>query len=134
MHFLKKLNPEWALRIGFGLMYLYAGFNLFNQPALWRSFLPLWYTQIIASLMPVEIYFRLQGIIEIIVGLLFLAWFFGRWGVLVGTLYSIAEFLFILLFTGVNLITFRDIGLLGAAIALLIFILSSRADKSHYTQ
>ena len=76
--------------------------------------------------MPVELYLRLQGIAEITVGLFFLAWFFNHWGILLGTLYAIAEFSFILIFKGVDLITFRDIGLLGAACALLILMVSSR--------
>ena len=126
---LKKINPEWPLRLGFGLMYLYAGFHLFNDPAPWRSYLPVWYAQSIGEVMSVELYLRLQGIVEIVAGLLFLAWFFGRRGVLVGTLYALVEFLLILLLTGVDLITFRDIGLLGGAIALLILIFSSHTNS-----
>ncbi|MFN7088705.1 MAG: hypothetical protein ACK4NX_02745 [Candidatus Paceibacteria bacterium] len=128
-----KISMEWPLRLGLGLMYLYAGFQLFNQPVLWRSFLPVWYAGIIERVISVETYLRMQGIAEIFIGLLFLvplelvltgwAWFSGKWGVFAGTLYAIIEFLFILIFTGVDLITFRDIGLLGAAVALLIISL-----------
>ena len=115
MSFVSRIKPEWALRIGLGLMYLYSGFDLFYNPARWRGFAPGW----ISRAIPVDIFLRTQGIGEIILGLLFLAWFSGRIGVLIASALSAFEMFLILIFVGVNPITFRDVGLLGAAIASL---------------
>lgn len=120
MAFFQKIPVQWPLRLGLGLTYLYSGFELFNQPLLWRSFLPVWYANFVSGILSVELYLRLQGIVEIVMGLLFLAWFAGKLGVRIAAVYMALEMAFILVFTGIDLITFRDIGLLGAAIALFI--------------
>lgn len=49
-----------------------------------------------------------------------LAWFSGIWGVRAAAIFSTLEMAAILLFTGIDPITFRDIGLLGASSTLLI--------------
>ena len=116
----KKISPEWVLRIGLGLTYLYSGVGLFNQPALWRSFLPIWYAKFVAVVLPVETYLRLQGVVEVVLGFLFLAWLSGKWGVKIASAYMMLEMAFILIFVGIDLITFRDIGLLAAAATLLL--------------
>lgn len=120
MDILKKIHPAWALRIGLGTMYLYSGYDLFYHPTSWIWAVPKWYAYIVTSVFSLEMYLRFQGIMELVIGLLFIAWFFGTWGVRVGAIFATVEFLFILIFVGVDLITFRDIGLLGAALALLI--------------
>lgn len=124
MTFFQKFSPGLVLRLGLGLTYLYSGFQLFSQPGLWRSFLPIWYANFIDGILPVETYLRLQGVTEVVMGLLFLAWFSGGWGVRIAAAYMVLEMAFILAFTGIDLITFRDIGLLAAALALLIITIS----------
>lgn len=120
MNFLQKFHPEWALRLGLGLMYLYSGYDLFYNPQHWYGFVPKWFSQAVTQAAPIEAYLRFQGIAEFIIGLLFLAWFSGRWGVRIATIAATLEMALILLFVGIDPITFRDIGLLGAAMALLI--------------
>lgn len=120
MNFLMKIQPQWPLRLGLGLMYFYSGSQLLSQPSLWRSFLPVWYAEFVAGIMPIETYLRLQGVTEIVMGLLFFTWFSGKWGVRIASSFLALEMAFVLIFTGVNLITFRDIGLLAAAFTLLI--------------
>lgn len=73
---------------------------------------------------PIEMYLRLQGIGEFIIGVLFLAWFLGKLGPRIAAILSVLEIASILLFVGIDLITFRDIGLLGAALALLTLLFS----------
>lgn len=131
MTFFQKFSPGLVLRLGLGLTYLYSGFQLFNQPGLWRSFLPIWYANFIAGILSVETYLRLQGVTEVIMGLLFFAWFSGVWGVRIAAAYMALEMALILVFTGVDLITFRDIGLLAAALALLIITTSHSSSPKN---
>ena len=120
MNFLSKLNPAWPLRLGLGFMYIYSGYDLFSNPQHWYGFVPQWLSQAATQIVSVEAYLRLQGMGEIILGLLFLAWFSGQWGVRIASILAALEMALILIFIGIDPITFRDIGLLGAALALLI--------------
>jgi|SRR3989338_2140096 len=120
MDFLQKINPAWSLRLGLGLMYIYSGFDLFYYPYHWYGFVPQWFSQAVTSTVSIEIYLRLQGAGEFVMGLLFLAWFSGAWGLRIASILAVLEMTLILLFVGIDPITFRDIGLLGAALALLV--------------
>lgn len=126
MTFLNKLNPAWALRLGLGFMYLYSGSDLFYNPQHWYGFVPKWFSQAVTQVASVEAYLKLQGVAEMIIGVLFLAWFFGANGVRLAAGLAALEMALILLFVGIDPITFRDIGLLGAAIALLVMSSQSR--------
>ena len=137
MIILKKINPEWSLRLGLGLMYLYSGYDLFMHPTAWVWAIPFWLRVVIGSVAALNSYLRFQGIIEIIFAAVFLAWFLpkglARWTALLATL----EFAAILILAFMPwsetnfLITFRDIGLLGAASAL--FILLSKENGSRFS-
>lgn len=129
MNWLKNFKPLWALRLGLGLMYLYSGYDLFYNPKHWYGFVPQWFSQTITQIGPIETYLRLQGLGEFVIGLLFLAWFFGMRGVRIAAALAVLEMALILLFVGIDPITFRDIGLLGAAIALLI--MSFQSSQHH---
>jgi len=118
-NFLTKLRPELFLRAGFGIMYLYSGFDLFYNPQHWYGFVPQWFSRIIAPI-PVETYLRIQGSGEIVIGLLFLIPFFGTRGWRIAALIAVLEMLLITVLVGIDPITFRDIGLLGGAAALFI--------------
>lgn len=122
MKFFERISPEWPLRLGLGLMYLYSGYKLFYFPQNWYGFVPQWFSQTVTSVISINTYLRFQGIAEFIIGLLFLSWFSGMRGIQLAALFAIGEFLLILIFVGIDLITFRDIGLLGAATTLLIII------------
>lgn len=114
------------MRLGLGLMYLYSGYDLFYHPTAWLWAVPKWYAQIVTPVSSLELYLRFQGVAEFAIGLLFLAWFSGAWGVRAASAFAALEMAAILIFVGVDPITFRDIGLLGAALALLII---SSKDK-----
>lgn len=126
MHLIQKLDPTWALRLGLGLMFLYSGSSLFYTPEQWYGFAPQWFSDAISSIISFNVYLRIQGIGEFLVGLLMLAWFSGTTGVRIASVLATLEMAGILLFTGVDLITFRDIGLLGAAIALTILVFQEK--------
>lgn len=118
-----KINPLWPLRLGLGLMYIYSGYDLFYHPKSWLWAVPSWFTEIVSPIISIEAFIRFQGVIEFIVALLLLAWFLGRWGVRAAAMFSTLEMAAILLFSGIDAITFRDLGLLGGSTALLILSL-----------
>lgn len=132
MKFIQRINPQWALRLGLGLMYLYSGSDLFYNPQHWYGFAPQWFMDLVTSFVSMDTYLRIQGIGEFVLGLLFLAWFSGKWGVRIASLIATVELASILLFVGADLVTFRDIGLLGAALALLIVSLKSDSTNPPY--
>ena len=115
-----KISPLWPLRLGLGLMYIYSGYDLFYHPTSWVWAVPPWFAQLISPIISVVAFLRFQGIVEFLMALLLLAWFSGKWSVRIVAIFSTLEMAAVLLFTGIDLITFRDIGLLGASSALLI--------------
>lgn len=127
---LGKVSPEWSLRIGLALMYFYSGYDLLTHPTAWTWALPLWLKQIISSVLPVVTYLRIQGVVEIVLAILLLAWFLParhlRWVALL----SAAEMAGILAISGNFATTFRDIGLLGASLALLLILVGRDADQN----
>ena len=128
MNLLYKINPAWPLRLGLGVMYLYSGIDLMRHPTAWHWALPYWFRQIIVTGIPLNTYLEIQGAVEVVFALVLLAWFLPRSAARIVVFLSILEFGAILVFAFLPfseanfLITFRDIGLLGAAIALYILI------------
>lgn len=125
MKFLLKVSPEWSLRIGIGIMYLYSGFDLILHPKAWTWALPYWTKQMMGEVMPVETYLQLQGGVEILMALCLLAWFLKqhrliKYVALLSTLEMAGILMLAFLPWNPNnfLITFRDIGLLGGSLAL----------------
>ena len=105
------------LRIGLALTLLYAGISIFIAPTNWVGFVPAW----MDAFYPAESFIIIHGALDVLlaVGLLsgrFL-WFFS--GV---TFFNLTS---ILLFYGVDDVTFRDMGLAFAALALFVRSISS---------
>ena len=113
-------------------MYLYSGFDLFSHPTAWVWALPPWFSQAVGSIVPIETYLKFQGIVEIVMALLFLLWFLPKIGLQIAAFISSAELLFILLFAPFSqfLITFRDIGVLGASLALFLISLQKHGPPT----
>lgn len=129
MAFLQKIQPEWVLRITLGFTYLYSGQDLVRHPTAWIWAIPFWLREIMGVVLDVLFYIRIQGVIEVLFALVLLVWFIkGRWVRYVAFL-SLLEFAAILIlafspFSETNFtVTFRDIGLLGSALALFILLL-----------
>lgn len=112
---------ELALRLGLGIMYLYSGFDLLFEPEHWYGFLPYWFSDFISRFVDTFTYIRLQGGVEIAFGIVFIAWFLPRKAVKISALLAALEMASILVFVGVDHITFRDIGLLGAGLSLFLW-------------
>lgn len=131
---LQKFKPEWALRLGLGLMYIYSGFDLFYYPHHWYGFVPRWFSQIVNQVSSIDGYLRLQGVGEFVIGLLFLAWFGGKLGVRIASILAVLEMALIIVFVGIDPITFRDIGLLGAAVAIFVISLGNNNNNGAIKQ
>jgi hypothetical protein len=115
---------EWSLRISLGLTYLYSGFDLFMHPTAWVWALPFWLRGIIESVVSVTSYIKFQGLTELVFALVMLVWVLPRGIVRWVSLISALEFVAILAlgfmpWNATNFTTtFRDIGLVGASLAL----------------
>lgn len=125
MDFLKKISPLWPLRLGLGIMYLYSAYDIFLHPTAWYWALrplPQFLQVIINNQIGINNYLRLQAAGELLLALALLAWFLPRrvaqWAAGLVAL----EMAAILFLVGIDAVTFRDIGLLGAAVSLFILL------------
>jgi hypothetical protein len=119
--FSQKKFPEWTLRLGLGCMFLYSGLDLLRHPTGWYWAvrpLPMVIQNLINTSIGIDRYLQMQGIAELIFAAVFFAWFLPKWMVKIVSLLVAAEMAAILLLVGLSGDTFRDIGLLGAALAL----------------
>jgi uncharacterized membrane protein YphA (DoxX/SURF4 family) len=120
---MQKIKAEWVLRISLGLMLLYSGYDIVMHPNAWTwavRALPDLLSQPILSLLGMENYLRLQGGSELLLALVLLAWFLPRKIAGFAGLIVAIEMFAITLFVGLDAVTFRDIGLIGAGFALFI--------------
>jgi len=115
-----RIRTEWPLRLGCGCVNLYAGFFLLTDPARYYKYVPSWLSHLANAIASVDTYLRLQGVGEIIIALCLLGWFFPRWCVRVASTLLTVEMTLILIFLGIDAVTFRNMGLVGAALALLL--------------
>ena len=132
MSFLQKLSAVLFLRLGLGLMFLYSGIDIMLHPTAWvwavRG-LPLVVQNIIETV-GVETYLRIQGGSEVLLALALLAWFLPKKvGAIAGLIAGLEMFL-ITLFVGLDSITFRDIGLVGAGLALFLLLWNDHGDNT----
>ena len=118
---MNRLKPEFVLRLSLALMYLYSGWSLIASPKSWTQFVPFWLKENLAQIsFPVTAFVQVPGVVEIIVALIFVIWFLPRRWVRYAAFLSALEMALILIFAGIDLTTFRDIGLLGASLAVFL--------------
>lgn len=125
MSLLSRISPEWPLRIGLGVMYLYSGIDIIRHPSAWYWALrplPTAVYSFITTQIGIDRYLMLQAGGEFVIGIVLLAWFMPRGVVLIAALATTVEMAAILFFVGVDAITFRDLGLLGGAATLVLLI------------
>lgn len=115
-----RIRPELPLRLGCGGVNLYAGFFLLTDPARFYTYVPSWLSRIADAVASVDAYLRLQGVGEVMIAIGLLGWFFPRWCVRLASTLLAVEMMLILLFVGVDTVLFRNIGILGAALSLLV--------------
>ena len=130
---MKKVNPVWALRAGLGAMYLYSGYDIVKHPTAWYwalRALPQSTQGIINNHLGIDNYLIAQGTGELLFALILFAWFVPKRFVKWVAALTAAEMFLILVLVGVDSITFRDVGLLGAAVALFLLL---KDDKPAYS-
>lgn len=124
MDFLRKFTPEWAIRLGLGLMYLYSGIDILRHPSAWTwavKNLPAFIENPITAFGLFRfLYF--QGVGEIVLALILIIWLVPRVVVKYAGLFSALEMFLISVLVGIDAITFRDIGLIGSGLALYLII------------
>lgn len=126
-----KISAVWILRIFLGLMYLYSGIDIVAHPTAWYWAirpLPAFFQQGI-NIIGIDSFLSLHGAVEIVLALVLLLWFSPRWLVRLVAVWSALEMAAILVFTGIDAITFRDIGLLGASLSLARLLLAKQPTE-----
>jgi len=121
MNLFDKLTSQFFLRLGLGAMFAYSGIDILLHPTAWTwalRGLPAFIQTQIDRIGP-EMYLRGQGIAELAMAAAFLAWFLPRPLVRIAAFFAAVEMAAILVFVGVDAVTFRDIGILGAALGVL---------------
>lgn len=139
MNKLSSFYAEWSLRIGLGLMYSYSGVDFLRHPTAWHWAITPLPNFIKGPIMMIGLdrYLMLQGLGELALALIFFIPFLPRVLLKIAAALAAFEMASILLFVGIDAITFRDIGLLGAAVSLLFMSLnanSSTASSSYAGQ
>jgi len=67
MNLIRRIPPEWALRIGLGTMFLYSGIDIFRHPKSWTWAVPTWFLRMIevGVGLPIEAYMQAQAVSEL---------------------------------------------------------------------
>lgn len=127
--FLDKISPEWSLRFGLGAMYLYSGIDILRHPTAW-----FWAVRPLFRFFPFSMqaqfikpdfmkgFLMTQGWIELLLALILLGWFLPKRIVMWVAGLTALEMMGILLIIPIDAVTFRDMGLLGGALALFLML------------
>ncbi len=115
-----RISVEWLLRLSCGFVNFYAGFYLLTDPARYYKFVPAWLNSAANSVASLDAYLRLQGLGELLIATVLWGWFFRREYVRIAAMVLTLEMMLILIFIGVDSVTFRNVGLAGAAAALTL--------------
>jgi uncharacterized membrane protein YphA (DoxX/SURF4 family) len=107
---LPKLSPILILRVGLGLTLLYASLHMLFDATSWLGFVPQW----MGSIIHPRTFLVIHSLFELVLSA-FLIWDFF---LPTASLLAFLDFASILLFYGVDDLTFRDFGLTMAALAL----------------
>ncbi|MDP3947322.1 MAG: hypothetical protein Q8Q41_01370 [bacterium] len=107
--FIRKYETEIG-RLGLGFVLIYAGVASILVPENWIGFVPQW-IEIAASR---EAFLMVHGALELVAGVALLF----KGGAFWGALFGAANMAGIIAVTGVDLVTFRDVGLLALALML----------------
>lgn len=109
-----KQSAHQILRVGIAITFLWISILIFQEPEAWGSFIQPW----AAGLLPLSLKSAMIGtaILDAVIGFLLLVDSWAWLAALAGSIHLII----VLTVSGINVITVRDIGLLAAAIALLI--------------
>jgi uncharacterized membrane protein YphA (DoxX/SURF4 family) len=111
--------PNWALRAGLALVYLWFGIDKFIQPQYWiDAWMPMWAQHAVTALgMGPANGIALLGLFEVLVAVSLATGFFIRYFASI----AVAFLLVITVTHGINEINVRNIGLIGGLAALALW-------------
>ena len=118
-------------------MFLYSGIDLIRYPTGWYwAVRPLpWVIQdIINTQIGLDRYLQIQGGVELLFAFVFFAWFLPGFMLKMVSMLVAIEMAAILLLVGIIGDSFRDIGLLGGAIALFLMGNSPQSNGSNISK
>ncbi len=122
----KQLSPIFILRLGVGFAFVYAGINALLYPTAWLYFVPSW----LSAIIPAGAFLTIYAIFELVLGF---AIFFGRF-LSTASMLAFWNLIFILIFYGLDDVTFRDFGIALAALALFFISLKAKERKRDSSQ
>lgn len=102
-----------VLRVSLGLVFLWIGVDILRHPEIWLGYLP-------ASLpfgIPRELGLKLNGIFDVVLGVALIGRVFPKITAMLAALHLVG----VLFVNGIDQIVIRDVGLLGAGLALLLW-------------
>ena len=109
-----KKTPFHILRIGLAITFIWVGILIWNEPDAWGSYLMPWAVKLLP--MPIGEMMMGTAILDIVIGILLLTNYFVWIAAAIGG----AHLAIVLITSGINEGTVRDIGLLAAAVALAV--------------
>ncbi|MBI3046337.1 MAG: DoxX family membrane protein [Candidatus Harrisonbacteria bacterium] len=118
-----KKTSFHILRVGLAITFLWIGVLIFKNPEAWGGYIQTW----AASLLPIPVSQTMIGvaILDITVGFFLLIDVLTWLAALVGA----SHLIIVLMVAGITDITVRDIGLLVAALALMIDSLPQKINQ-----
>ncbi|MBI4438001.1 hypothetical protein HY631_03575 [Candidatus Uhrbacteria bacterium] len=113
-----------VLRLTLGITFLWISVMIFQEPTFWSGFMDPW----AASLVPLDLetLMKITAGLDLLIGLLLVA----NKGTWIASLIASVHLLVILITSGIDTVTVRDLGLLGAAVALTLESLPSALVKN----
>ncbi|MEK7140835.1 MAG: hypothetical protein AAB815_03555 [Patescibacteria group bacterium] len=107
-----KKSSFHILRVGMAITFLWIGILIFKNPEAWGGFVQPW----VVDLLPMSLTDAMMGtaVLDIVIGTLLLVDILTHWAALVGA----GHLLIVLLVSGINDVTVRDIAIFTGAFAL----------------
>lgn len=114
-------------RITLGITFIWVSVMIFQEPVFWSGFIDPWATNLIPF--DLETMMKMTAGLDLLIGLLLIA---DKWTWIVSLIASL-HLLAILVVSGIDTVTVRDIGLLGASAALTLVSVPAKFLKTKKT-
>ena len=112
------------VRFGLAIVFLWFGIDKFFHPIYWlNAWVPKWFVQLVGNigLNGVNLVY-LIGVFEVVVGISLISGVFIKPLSFLGVIFLVS----ILIFTGIDEVTVRDIGLIGGFLSLIVWPTKNR--------
>lgn len=124
------MKAQVSLRLGLGLTYIYSGLSLLRSPVDWVHFVPDYLLNSFNEIATIEKLLQFQGLGELMLGALLLLPGFKPRLVYILSVLGAVHVALILFIGRIDIVTFRDMGLLGAWVALAFIIKENDRKES----